>query len=331
MKEQDKIKEFFQESFKNFEVQPDASIWSGIESSISSGASGTSGLSNISVAGKVAIGLAVASGIALSAYFVGQSNESKDKKTEETKVEHIISTKLNETKGSPLFADSAVVFEKASDELTVQEEDVEENKIVEDVQEVQAVEKAMVVEKYSDTLSVQQSSIPEYSEDGKNSDKSLIQATEVAERGNGTNSATSKPMLPTGNSNEIINPENSEQQNSKETVNNSAQSSGTTSMTPIVDEEESKEIHHVIPNIFTPNQDGVNDVFRIETEDATNMEVTILDKKGKIVFEWVGLYGFWDGNLPNGEAAEVDNYFYRVLLIKDSLKIPKTGWVRLER
>lgn len=51
-----------------------------------------------------------------------------------------------------------------------------------------------------------------------------------------------------------------------------------------------------IPNAFTPNQDGLNDVFKvISEEDFINFEFTIFNRWGKEVFVSYNIQDFWDG------------------------------------
>ncbi len=58
-----------------------------------------------------------------------------------------------------------------------------------------------------------------------------------------------------------------------------------------------------IPNVFTPNGDNVNDVFRITAlgikDDA---KVAIYNRWGTKLYEWTGLSGGWDGNTKSGQA-----------------------------
>src|SRR5262249_70986 len=59
-------------------------------------------------------------------------------------------------------------------------------------------------------------------------------------------------------------------------------------------------IDGVLMNIFTPNGDGKNDVFEIKAKNLNSLAVTIFDQSGKLVYQWNGLDGMWDGNLADG-------------------------------
>ena len=60
-----------------------------------------------------------------------------------------------------------------------------------------------------------------------------------------------------------------------------------------------------VPNVFSPNADGINDYFMIKTTYATSVEFTIVDRWGIKMFEGSGIDAAW-----NGEGANEGVYFY---------------------
>lgn len=50
-----------------------------------------------------------------------------------------------------------------------------------------------------------------------------------------------------------------------------------------------------IPNIFTPNGDGHNDIFKIDAVSMAEESMLIFNRWGKKVYEWSNLGGSWDG------------------------------------
>jgi gliding motility-associated-like protein len=64
-----------------------------------------------------------------------------------------------------------------------------------------------------------------------------------------------------------------------------------------------------IPNVFTPNGDGINDILVIKgLEQYTGSRLIITDRNGKVVYENNDYHNDWDGgNQPNG------TYFYLLL------------------
>ncbi|TNF49359.1 MAG: T9SS type B sorting domain-containing protein, partial [Bacteroidetes bacterium] len=65
-----------------------------------------------------------------------------------------------------------------------------------------------------------------------------------------------------------------------------------------------------VPNIFTPNQDGSNDEFFIDTEFVSELNVLIINRWGNTVAEITTPQGVWDGTI-NGNAADDGVYFFR--------------------
>src|SRR5690606_38088466 len=49
-----------------------------------------------------------------------------------------------------------------------------------------------------------------------------------------------------------------------------------------------------IPNVFTPNDDGINDSYRIETKGINNARIEILNRWGQLVFRG-HIDDEWDG------------------------------------
>tara|TARA_B100000809_G_scaffold259156_1_gene303655 strand:- start:93 stop:437 length:345 start_codon:yes stop_codon:yes gene_type:complete len=67
--------------------------------------------------------------------------------------------------------------------------------------------------------------------------------------------------------------------------------------------------HVEIPNIFTPNQDGINDFFQIRTEGYSTLKCTIFNRQGGVVYVFYGLNGSWDGHSHAGMECTDGTYF----------------------
>lgn len=70
-----------------------------------------------------------------------------------------------------------------------------------------------------------------------------------------------------------------------------------------------------IPNIFTPNEDGVNDVFHIRAEGYQTLECTIVNRYGHPVYKYFGVNGSWDGYTHAGVKVSAGTYFVFLDLI----------------
>ncbi len=68
-----------------------------------------------------------------------------------------------------------------------------------------------------------------------------------------------------------------------------------------------------VPNAFTPNGDGINDVFRVKEDyqSIISFSATIFNRWGKKLYSWSDLEGGWDGT-SNGK--EVPDGAYYLLL-----------------
>lgn len=92
----------------------------------------------------------------------------------------------------------------------------------------------------------------------------------------------------------------------------------TASVTVIVDCEV------IIPNVFTPNSDGVNDVWFIDGITYANNILRIFNRWGQLVREFKNYRNTWDGDgVPDG------TYYYE--LIVERKKEPYTGHVTILR
>jgi len=65
-----------------------------------------------------------------------------------------------------------------------------------------------------------------------------------------------------------------------------------------------------IPNIFTPNGDGENDLFFIQTDGNTKYTLVIYNRFGNKVFLTEGTIISWDGYSYWGEALTTGTYYY---------------------
>ncbi|MNE56350.1 hypothetical protein D3C80_1512510 [compost metagenome] len=83
-----------------------------------------------------------------------------------------------------------------------------------------------------------------------------------------------------------------------------------------------------IPNVFTPNGDGMNDNWVIEgIEDYPYMEVYIYDRYGSKLYYTKGYNKPWDGVL-NGKNLPAGTYYYVFKPNQDQLA-PVSGAVTI--
>lgn len=71
----------------------------------------------------------------------------------------------------------------------------------------------------------------------------------------------------------------------------------------------------IIPNIFTPNGDGINDVFTVRAIGLKTMDAEIFNRWGQKEYEWHTTNGGWDGRTASGVLAPAGTYYYIIKAI----------------
>jgi|GEM_PF-613847 len=70
-----------------------------------------------------------------------------------------------------------------------------------------------------------------------------------------------------------------------------------------------------IPNVFTPNGDGTNDLFHIRAKGVKSAEGYIYNRWGQLLYSWDALNNSWDGIGSNGEKCPDAIYHYIIKVI----------------
>ncbi len=64
------------------------------------------------------------------------------------------------------------------------------------------------------------------------------------------------------------------------------------------------------PNIFTPNGDGINDIFNFNLHNLTILSASIYNRWGEKMYEWGAPLAGWDGRTASGSPASNGIYYY---------------------
>jgi gliding motility-associated-like protein len=86
-----------------------------------------------------------------------------------------------------------------------------------------------------------------------------------------------------------------------------------------------------VPNIFSPNGDGVNDVFYVRGKGIQSMRLMIFNRWGELIFETLDINQGWDGTYKGTYLkTEVFVYHLEAILVNDQ-RVVKTGDITLLR
>ncbi|MFZ6050557.1 DUF7948 domain-containing protein [Halocola ammonii] len=87
-----------------------------------------------------------------------------------------------------------------------------------------------------------------------------------------------------------------------------------------------------VPNTFTPDGDGLNDVFRAYGDNIREFHMQIYDRWGQLVFESFSVDEVWDGSNKNGDHYVQDDLFvWRIVYETKNGKEELTGHVTILR
>jgi len=283
MSDKDPIKDLFREKLQSHEVMPSKAVWSNVSSSLGHSAASASGLGAPSILkiAAVAVGVTTAG---VASYFYFNSEESSPKVTEKIVLQE-------EVLDEPLSSETLEVEQKdksssepiiQSETPTISNRQISEVKDQESQPDLTAQESLPVSnpsEKQAD-FDVQENTITE----NVITSPSSVEETELVEE----NVSLDNNVLDT--------PEVLEQE-----------------IIPALESDEvvlPAEENIVLPNIFTPNGDRVNDLFSIEMSEKSEFQIIVLDAKNQIVFKSNDSNFAWDGTMLSGAPAPAGNYLY---------------------
>lgn len=99
-----------------------------------------------------------------------------------------------------------------------------------------------------------------------------------------------------------------------------------------LNEENSQTYTLELPNVFTPNNDGINDFLIVNTEGLTEFSLVVLDQRNKIIYTSQDTTISWDGLGFSGETVPSGNYVYFITASDATGKlVTKHSVLRIER
>lgn len=88
----------------------------------------------------------------------------------------------------------------------------------------------------------------------------------------------------------------------------------------------------IFPNVFTPNGDGVNDIFSFRGEKIKTFECFIYNRWGQIIYQWDAPVGGWDGRSIAGKEHPNGTYYYTLKAVdNENTEIERKGSFMLMR
>jgi gliding motility-associated-like protein len=87
----------------------------------------------------------------------------------------------------------------------------------------------------------------------------------------------------------------------------------------------------VVPNVFTPNGDQLNDYFEVPTNGSTVYELTIFTRTGTRIYHSRSPRIYWDGRSLEGKELPEGVYYYVIEEVDSSPTEGKAGFMHLFR
>lgn len=306
MEDRDEIKELFSQKLKEHQVSVRPEIWNNIQSQLGNLGTGTTVAS--SVIGKSLLFKGVASVVAVTGLSIGGYFYFNSPSQVKTKIhqKEVISTPISSSKTK--VPDKSVGVPKN----TKQYANIESDFIEPDVEEDNSL------------------ATTDKSAKGSNSSYHLpkIVEGETLSATQSTITPLVNPKTETNTKSILLSSENQKDQkeeNESSTVKDIQANSNKTEQVFVSTKSptgsESNDIGQIqewmATNVFTPNGDGVNDYFFLETKNLSEFSISILNKNNQVVYRSEDSNFHWDGrNIHTNEMVAEGTYFY-IVVAKD--------------
>lgn len=291
MSDKDPIKDLFRDKLQSHEVMPSKAVWSSVSSSLGHSAVSTAGVGSASFLKIVAVAVGVsAAGVAGFLFLSSDESEAikviektvlQEKDLDESVSSETTDSDLQESTSPEitLSQSESLSLEKVTANESIQETQPESITINESLpvstpSESQA--QVLIVEESTDNVLPQENPVTPQVSVTVPADP----AVDEVEISTTANAATSQESLPEEVFDELEVPE-------------------------VAVEEQI-----VLPNIFTPNGDRVNDLFEIKMEDKLEFQIVVLNQQNQPVFKSNDAHFQWDGTMLNGQPAPSGTYLY---------------------
>jgi gliding motility-associated-like protein len=289
MSDKDPIKDLFRDKLQSHEVMPSKAVWESVSSSLGHSAASTVGVGSASFLKVAAIAVGV-SAVGVAGFLFMTSDESEPVKVVQNTVlkeKDLDESISSETKDSDNQESTSPEI-KLSKSKSISLEKVIPNEII------QITQSEMIT--INESLPV---STPSESQAKSTGVEELAVESISPVSPHVSEIASNQPSNLLVDDASITNVSSSQIEEPIEEVSNAIEQTQT-----ILEES------IVLPNIFTPNGDRVNDLFEIQMGDKLEFQIIVLNQQNQPVFKSDDAHFQWDGTMLNGEPAPSGTYLY---------------------
>jgi len=298
LSDKDYIKDLFSDKLGNYEAKVNPELWNGIASQIGAAATSTAA-TGMSILTKWIIGVSIAGAVVVSAVIV-TSNSSE----EQTKVA----------------------------ENNVPSQQVEDDRSANDAASENSISAAPESEESQSTQQEVDNDYDDASQNDVNIEQQITDNTEQgsAETAGGESLLNQQEESAGSESEKAI---EQEKESNEKVVNEVVHTPDPIVHEPSYPAEVAEEVpteNEVVnysigrlPNVFTPNGDGENDYFHVESSNLTDFSITVLNDQNQVVYQSTNPDFKWDGTMLGGQPVPDGNYVYFISAKEFSKDKPK--------
>jgi gliding motility-associated-like protein len=294
LKEINNIEELFRSKLANHETPVNDALWKGIQTKMAAAGATTTVSGGLSVLSKVIIGVSIAAAVTITTVLI--TNSEKPVKTVESDADPIAKVDNKESDKSVEYnADEVRSIEVSNNNSLVSSTEEQEG--------LNSVNHNLLAPSNLDVSDLDVTPTPldlldNKLRDNEKSDESVGETHDDLAGDRSTEDASTSD-----------NTESEDNQYSEDAT-----------------DSETQKIY--LPDVFTPNGDGNNDEFFIETDGLTDYSLVVMDQKNNVVFQTSDPSFRWKGFDLGGNPVPEGQYIY-VLTAKDRAKESINRYSRL--
>ena len=321
MNNNNNIEEIFRSKLKNFESTPPSNAWTNIQSQVNAAANtsvtsaSSTAAKGLSVATKLFIAATITTITFTSAYFIF-TGDSGNKTTSNTPNSNTISKQQTLPKETSDTKENENVISEEKETLLNNSENKLSTKNNEQLSQAETIENTTEPTTPVEKLNNQSTNKDVVNNEQNNSE--LNEKTVTSAEQNKKSQSIEKEIASKKQTNTNPEPEisNTESNNTSSEIT-SIDEFNDNENEELTEESVNSLTISPIPNVITPNHDGVNDIVKINVENYSEFKAQVFDLSGNLIFEWDTPEGFWDGNDLYGNTVPKGNYAI-VITVKDA-------------